>query len=135
MNNIYDILNITNKDIESEIKDVIEETNIELNGLTKIRTCMIYSSKVSELLRKRNIVNRICNIKVNDDFNHQFVMVPYNNEESFIIDLTIEQFGNPNVLKELYDNGYILLDDFLFDNYYLKFIESHNSVKSLRKHK
>ena len=126
MKNLYDILNIKKINVEEEIKNTIKEVREELNNLTTIRTCKIYSSKVSELLNKKSILNRIVDTKTKDmDYSHQFVIVPISDNKSYIIDLTFNQFKYNNLYEDLYNNGYIIMnnDDL---NHYLDYIEFSN---------
>lgn len=126
MGSLYDLLNIKNINVEEEIKKTILETKIELNNLTTIRTCKIYSSKVSELLKQKHIVNRIVDTKTKDmNYSHQFVIVPKDNNYSYIIDLTLNQFVYNSLYDDMYQNGYMLLNNEEF-NSYLDYIEFNN---------
>ena len=123
MKSIYDILNIRKTDIETEIRNAIAETKKELKGLGTNRTCKIYSSKVRELLNKRNIVNRLVDTKTKDmDYSHQFVIVPKDDNSSYIIDLTLNQFSMSSLYTDMYINGYMIMNNEEF-NSYLDFIE------------
>lgn len=126
MKSIYELLNIRNVDIEKEIINAIDETKKELNGLATDRTCKIYSNKVSEILNKKNIVNRLVDTKTKDmDYSHQLVIVPKDDNYSYIIDLTLSQFGFNTLYTDMYKKGYMLMNDEEF-NSYLDFIEFNN---------
>ena len=114
--NIYDLLNIGNVDIVESIKDVVEETREQLQGLDTDLTCKLYSSAVFDNLNKRHILNRM--IETYDlecSYNHRFNMV-LAGEDYYIIDLTYEQF-RCDELPELKKNGFMRMDDNSFKHY------------------
>ena len=113
------LINIRGVDIEGAIKESILETKEYLSGLTNESTCYIYSSKVYECLRKRGIIARLVDTgDFGEYYSHKFVLVPFSSDKYYLIDLTYEQFiRDDNYIKELYLNGYILLEDGLFNKY------------------
>ena len=126
MDSLYDLLNIKNVDIEKEIIASIKETKEELNGLTTNRTCKIYSSKINEILKKKSIVNRLVDTKTKDmDYSHQFVIVPKNDILFYVIDLTANQFNYNSLYDDMYNKGYMIMNDEEY-NQYLDYIEFNN---------
>ena len=53
-----DYSNILNVNKEEVIKEVINKTKSELDGLTKERTCKVYSDYISHNLHLNNILHR-----------------------------------------------------------------------------
>ena len=49
------ILNIRNQDIEVVIRDSIKEVKEKLRGLDYNQTCLIYSSALFEILKRKHI--------------------------------------------------------------------------------
>ena len=119
MNNLYDILNIKKSDIEKSIQVAIDKTKKELNGLTKEQTCFIYTSYLYQNLRKNNIACYIVDTMedLNRAYQHRFIVVPKNEKSSYVLDLTVSQFGSSCVFKEMEDKGYQLLDNDKYDLY------------------
>lgn len=119
MNNLYDILNIKKSDIEKLIQAAIDKTKRELNELTKEQTCLIYTSYLYQNLKKYNIACYIVDTMedLNREYQHRFVVVPKDEENSYILDLTVSQFGSNSVFKEMEDRGYQLLDNDKYDLY------------------
>ncbi len=88
-----DIINIKKDSTEEKIEQAIQDTKDELSGLTTDTTCMIYSSYLQENLRKQHLANQIVSTTEFDyPYNHQFNVVPKNDKELYIIDLTYQQF-------------------------------------------
>ncbi len=116
--NLYDkITNIREIDRVKVIEEVIKEVKQEYQKLTTKRTCVIYSSLVYILLNQKHITTRIINTKdLNLNFEHQFCLVPDQNNKYYLIDLTYDQFNNTN-FKELSQNGYIIINDLEFNKY------------------
>ena len=115
--NVYDLINLNNIDIEESIKDTIFEVRNILKDLNKNRTCKVYSSYITDGLRRRHIVNRIVDSKELDClYSHQFNLVPCDGKDYYLIDLTYEQF-NSEEFPELIQDGYIKVDDNTFNRY------------------
>lgn len=116
--NLYDkITNIREIDKTKVIEDAIKEVKNEYKKLTTKRTCVIYSSLVYILLNQRHIPTRIINTRdLGFNFEHQFCLVPYQNKEYYLIDLTYNQFNNTN-FNNLLQNGYIIINDLDFNKY------------------
>ena len=117
------ILNIKNQDIKQIIEDSIKETQELLKGLDYNQTCLIYSSLLFEVLRRKNILVHIINTKDLGYYEHQFLLV-YDGINYYLIDLTYKQFNN-KYLNNLLANNYTLIDDFNF-NKYLQIITNSN---------
>ena len=117
------ILNIKNQDIKQIIEDSIKETQELLKGLDYNQTCLIYSSLLFEILRRKNILVHIINTKDLGYYEHQFLLV-YDGINYYLIDLTYKQFNN-KYLNNLLENNYTLIDDFNF-NKYLQIITNSN---------
>lgn len=116
---LYNILNISNNDIESSIKKSIEETTSDLNGLIDEGTCKIYSSYLYKHLRNKHIVSKIIDTKkdLSLDYQHWFVEVPVNEDSNYVIDLTYSQFGHDDLFSKMYNEGYQLLSSDMYEKY------------------
>lgn len=123
------ILNIKNQDIEVVIRDSIKEVREKLRGLDYNQTCLIYSSALFEILKRKNILVHIINtLDLGYSFEHQFLLV-YDGNKYFLIDLTYKQF-NDNSLSDLNENGYIEIDDNIF-KFYLKVVTNNDLTMDL----
>lgn len=123
------ILNIRNQDIEVVIRDSIKEVKEKLRGLDYNQTCLIYSSALFEILKRKNILVHIINtLDLGYSFEHQFLLV-YDGNKYFLIDLTYKQF-NDNSLSDLNENGYIEIDDNIF-KFYLKVVTNNDLTMDL----
>ena len=108
--NIYYLLNLSERDIESIIIESIAETKKDLQGLTTDRTCKIYSDAVKSHLRKRHIASqKVDTVYLGYPDSHVFNLVKINDSEDFLIDLTFKQF-NSNEFNSLSTKGYIKVD-------------------------
>lgn len=124
------ILNISNKNIEEEIKSSIIDTRRQLCNLNEDRMCLIYSSYIYQNLKKRHILSHIIDTKyLGLNYQHRFVLVYAKNY--YLIDLTYSQFlNNDSNLIELLKNGYQKIDNNCFE-LYLKGIENYEKVIDL----
>lgn len=123
------ILNIKNQDIEVVIRDSIKEVKEKLRGLDYNQTCLIYSSALFEILKRKNILVHIINtLDLGYSFEHQFLLV-YDGNKYYLIDLTYKQF-NDNSLSDLNENGYIEIDDNIF-KFYLKVVTNNDLTMDL----
>ena len=115
--NVYDLINLEESDKEKMIQEAIKETKRNLPGLTDGLTCKIYSSYMTEQLRKRHVVNRkIDTSDLNCPYSHVFNLVPIDEKEYFLIDITYSQFQN-NDFEDLLKNGYTRVDNDRFNDY------------------
>ena len=124
------ILNdIKNQDIEEIIRDSIKEVKEKLKGLDYNQTCLIYSSALFEILKRKHILVHIINtLDLGYSYLHQFLLV-YDGNKYYLIDLTYKQF-NDNSLSDLNENGYIEIDDNTF-KFYLKVVTNNDLTMDL----
>ena len=123
------ILNIKNQDIEVVIRDSIKEVKEKLKGLDYNQTCLIYSSALFEILKRKHILVHIINtLDLGYSYLHQFLLV-YDGNKYYLIDLTYKQF-NDNSLSDLNENGYIEIDDNTF-KFYLKVVTNNDLTMDL----
>lgn len=123
------ILNIKNQDIEEIIRDSIKEVKEKLQGLDYNQTCLIYSSALFEILKRKHILVHIINtLDLGYSYLHQFLLV-YDGNKYYLIDLTYKQF-NDNSLSDLNENGYIEIDDNIF-KFYLKVVTNNDLTMDL----
>lgn len=123
------ILNIKNQNIEEIIQESIKEVKENLQGLDYNQTCLIYSSALFEILKRKHILVHIINtLDLGYSFEHQFLLV-YDGNNYYLIDLTYRQF-NDNSLSDLNKNGYIKIDNNIF-KYYLKVVTNNDFVINL----
>ena len=114
---VYQLLNITGKDLETRVVEAIQETKEELHDLTTERTCKIYSDSVARNLMKRHVIQkRVYTKKYNYSYDHQFNIVPVNEQVSFLIDLCFSQFEN-EAYPDLLTKGYQLIPSSELSNY------------------
>lgn len=123
------ILNIKNQDIEEVIRDSIKEVKEKLKGLDYNQTCLIYSSALFEILKRKHILVHIINtLDLGYSYLHQFLLV-YDGNKYYLIDLTYKQF-NDNSLSDLNENGYMKIDDNIF-KFYLKVVTNNDLTMDL----
>lgn len=118
---LYDkMLNIANLNKESIIKRAIENTKSDLDGLDYERMCLVYSSYLYENLKELSCLAYI--IDTDDlgfDYKHRFVLVPVDDSNYYLADLTYKQFGkDDDILSKLSSDGYEKIDNEKY-NYYL----------------
>ncbi len=122
-------MNIKNQDIEEIIRDSIKEVKEKLQGLDYNQTCLIYSSALFEILKRKHILVHIINtLDLGYSYLHQFLLV-YDGNKYYLIDLTYKQF-NDNSLSDLNENGYIEIDDNTF-KFYLKVVTNNDLTMDL----
>lgn len=118
---LYDrMLNIANIDKESIIRKAIENTKSDLDGLEHERMCLVYSSYLYENLKELSCLAYIVDTDdLGFDYKHRFVLVPVDDSNYYLADLTYKQFGKEDeVLTKLYNDGYEKIDNDKY-NYYL----------------
>ena len=118
---LYDrMLNIANLNKESIIKRAIENTKSDLDGLDYERMCLVYSSYLYENLKELSCLAYIVDTDdLGFDYKHRFVLVPVDDSNYYLADLTYKQFGKEDeVLTKLYNDGYEKIDNDKY-NYYL----------------
>ena len=115
--NLYQLLNITSSNVEDLIQKSIDDTKIKLEGLTEQQTCKIYSSYITENLRKNHVTNRLINTsELGFQYEHQFNLVPVDLKHCYLIDLTFSQFPSVDFPK-LKESGFQLVADSDFKRY------------------
>ena len=111
------------------IRDSIKEVKEKLKGLDYNQTCLIYSSALFEILKRKHILVHIINtLDLGYSYLHQFLLV-YDGNKYYLIDLTYKQF-NDNSLSDLNENGYIEIDDNIF-KFYLKVVTNNDLTMDL----
>ena len=130
MNSLYDILNIEKIDIEKGIRVAIAETKKELNGLSVEQMCLVYTSYLYQNLKKEHIVCYIVDTKedLGRRYQHRFIVLPKDDDNKYILDLTVSQFGDDIMFREMALHGYKLLNNDEY-NLYVDYI-SVNYVKN-----
>lgn len=95
---LYDrMLNIANIDKESIIRKAIKKTKSDLTNLDYERMCLVYSSYLYENLKDMSCLAYI--IDTNDlgfDYKHRFILVPVDDSNYYLADLTYKQFVKDN---------------------------------------
>lgn len=128
MKNIYDFINIKNNNIEDEIKNSIHKVKEDLKELITERMCKIYTSYLYLNLKEKGVLSKIIDTKedLNLDYSHYFLVIPKDNNYSYIIDLTYSQFKYNSLFEELYLNGFQLLNKIEYKEYLNNIIEAIN---------
>ena len=125
---LYDrMLNIANLDKETVIKRAIENTKSDLDGLEYERMCLVYNWYLYENLKDMSCLAYIVDTDdLGFDYKHRFVLVPDDDGNYYLADLTYKQFGTDDeVLNKLYNDGYEMLDNEKY-NYYLNKVTGTN---------
>lgn len=125
---LYDrMLNIANLNKESIIKQAINKTKSDLANLDYERMCLVYSSYLYENLKELSCLAYIVDTDdLGFDYKHRFVLVPVDDSNYYLADLTYKQFGKEDeVLNKLYNDGYEMLDNEKY-NYYLNKVTGTN---------
>lgn len=118
---LYDrMLNIANIDKESIIKQAINKTKSDLANLYYERMCLVYSSYLYENLKELSCLAYIVDTDdLGFDYKHRFVLVPVDDSNYYLADLTYKQFGkDDDILSKLSSDGYEKIDNEKY-NYYL----------------
>ena len=118
---LYDkMLNIANLNKESIIKRAIENTKSDLDGLDYERMCLVYSSYLYENLKELSCLAYIVDTDdLGFDYKHRFVLVPVDDSNYYLADLTYKQFGkDDDILSKLSSDAYEKIDNEKY-NYYL----------------
>ena len=118
---LYDrMLNIANIDKESIIKQAINKTKSDLANLDYERMCLVYSSYLYENLKELSYLAYIVDTDdLGFDYKHRFVLVPVDDSNYYLADLTYKQFGkDDDILSKLSSDGYEKIDNEKY-NYYL----------------
>ena len=115
MESLYNILNLQKINIEKEIEDAISKTKLELTNLDIHQTCVIYTSHLYTHLKEKNILCYIVDTKedLKMPFLHMFIVIPKDDENNYVLDMTYAQFG----IDSMYEKGYQLLSHEKYSNY------------------
>ena len=115
--NINEMLNIDGKKVEDKIEDAIDETRRELDGLMTDLTCKIYSQYMKKNLNKQHAIHKVVNtLEFGFPYEHHFNVVMENDKNFYVVDLTYNQFQNPEFLDLIF-KGYEKLSDEEFAQY------------------
>lgn len=114
------MLNIANIDKESIIKQAINKTKSDLANLDYERMCLVYSSYLYENLKELSCLAYIVDTDdLGFDYKHRFVLVPVDDSNYYLADLTYKQFvKEDDILSKLYNDGYQEINNDKY-NYYL----------------
>ena len=128
---LYDrMLNIANIDKESIIRKAIENTKSDLDGLDYERMCLVYNWYLYENLKDMSCLAYI--VDTNDlgfSYKHRFVLVPDDDGNYYLADLTYKQFGTDDeVLNKLYNDGYEKIDNDKYRYYLSKVTGSDKDI-------
>ena len=118
---LYDrMLNIANIDKESIIRKAIENTKSDLDGLDYERMCLVYNWYLYENLKDMSCLAYIVDTDdLGFSYKHRFVLVPDDDGNYYLADLTYKQFGkDDDILSKLSSDGYEKIDNEKY-NYYL----------------
>lgn len=118
---LYDrMLNIANIDKESIIRKAIENTKSDLDGLEYERMCLVYNWYLYENLKDMSCLAYIVDTDdLGFSYKHRFVLVPDDDGNYYLADLTYKQFGkDDDILSKLSSDGYEKIDNEKY-NYYL----------------
>lgn len=118
---LYDrMLNIANLNKEFIIRKAIENTKSDLDGLDYERMCLVYNWYLYENLKDMSCLAYIVDTDdLGFDYKHRFVLVPVDDSNYYLADLTYKQFGkDDDILSKLSSDGYEKIDNEKY-NYYL----------------
>jgi len=115
---LYDLIkNIRGNNNEDILKEKINTVRNRLDGLNEKNKCKIYSAALYDELKRKHIPCRVIStLDLGAIYDHYFVLVPNNTKGYYIADLTFSQF-NKDDFSELLNNGYLYMDDKLFNKY------------------
>ena len=128
---LYDrMLNIANLNKESIIKRAIENTKSDLDGLDYERMCLVYSSYLYENLKELSCLAYIVDTDdLGFDYKHRFVLVPVDDSNYYLADLTYKQFGkDDDILSKLSSDGYEKIDNDKYCYYLSKVTGSDKDI-------
>ena len=128
---LYDrMLNIANIDKESIIKQAINKTKSDLANLDYERMCLVYSSYLYENLKELSCLAYIVDTDdLGFDYKHRFVLVPVDDSNYYLADLTYKQFGkDDDILSKLSSDGYEKIDNDKYCYYLSKVTGSDKDI-------
>ena len=128
---LYDrMLNIANIDKESIIRKAIENTKSDLDGLDYERMCLVYNWYLYENLKDMSCLAYIVDTDdLGFDYKHRFVLVPVDDSNYYLVDLTYKQFGkDDDILSKLSSDGYEKIDNDKYCYYLSKVTGSDKDI-------
>ena len=128
---LYDrMLNIANIDKETVIKKAIENTKSDLDGLEYERMCLVYNWYLYENLKDMSCLAYIVDTDdLGFDYKHRFVLVPVDDSNYYLADLTYKQFGkDDDILSKLSSDGYEKIDNDKYCYYLSKVTGSDKDI-------
>ena len=128
---LYDrMLNIANLNKESIIRKAIENTKSDLNGLDYERMCLVYNWYLYENLKDMSCLAYIVDTDdLGFDYKHRFVLVPVDDSNYYLVDLTYKQFGkDDDILSKLSSDGYEKIDNDKYCYYLSKVTGSDKDI-------
>ena len=113
------MLNIRGNDLEKMINEAIISVKNDLSGLTDERTCMIYTGYLYLKLLEKHVLSYVIDTAddLGMDYKHQFVIVPIDGKDCYVIDLTYGQFEKNEEFNLLNDCGYQKLNRDMYNKY------------------
>ncbi len=113
------IKNVYGKNIQEELVKAISIVKEKLYNLTKERMCKIYNGYLLNELSNHHLPARLINtLDLGLTYEHVFLLIPSENQEYFLVDLTFSQFNsNDDSFQSLLINGYQLVDDLTLNKY------------------
>lgn len=119
MKDLYEYVNISNIPLEKRLELSIKETKTLLKGVDPVGACATYSRHLFYYLSQNHIVSKIINTKdLGASYEHFLVLIPINDFEYYLVDLTYQQFKNDELFKILLEKGYEKVTDLNFYLYY-----------------
>lgn len=128
---LYDrMLNIANIDKENVIKRAIKNTKSDLEGLDYERMCLVYNWYLYENLKDMSCLAYIVDTDdLGFDYKHRFVLVPVDDSNYYLADLTYKQFGkDDDILSKLSSDGYEKIDNDKYCYYLSKVTGSDKDI-------
>lgn len=128
---LYDrMLNIANIDKESIIRKAIENTKSDLDGLEYERMCLVYNWYLYENLKDMSCLAYIVDTDdLGFSYKHRFVLVPDDDGNYYLADLTYKQFGkDDDILSKLSSDGYEKIDNEKYCYYLSKVTGSDKDI-------
>lgn len=118
--NLYSLArNIYGLNNKEQLAKSISVVRQNLKGLTEESMCKIYSSYLSFELSSNHVPSRLISTTDLDlNYEHFFILVPSNEEEYFLADLTFSQFPyRKSAFTGLLTKGFQLIDDQSINKY------------------
>jgi hypothetical protein len=130
---LYNIIkNVYGANNEAELANAVEAVRETIGELEKERMCKVYSGFLLQELKKRHVPARLINTTdLGISYEHEFVLVPSNDEGYYLADLTYSQFHDNSIqLRQLLNAGYQYMDSSSW-NRYVYVVSRGNSVNEL----